>query len=357
MTRPSKKPKASSDPYPPGWEPFLAAIKADMDDDTPRLVFADWLQENGDEDRAEFIRLQCRIHHRIYDDPLVVELGPRVSDLLKANEERWLAGFPQWFKKNAGAFNRGFVSNCRMTGARFLKDGAAITRLTPLDELDLDRVTPDALRSPTLSEVGGLHLAIVDSARVEALASHPNLRNLRYLFVCNGSDNGMTYRPTVRLSGEAVGALVANPTLSRLERFELNGTKHGDAVAFGLAAGAYTRLSDLTLYHSDLSAKGLKALVNSASAPTLTNLYFAGNLFGDEGIQHLVEAPALGRLESLNFIGCGLSAESARLLAAWPGLRTVRWFQLSDNTLTQADADCILKSPHAVALTREKLGI
>ena len=28
-------------------------------EDTPRLMYADWLQENGQPDRAEFIRLQC----------------------------------------------------------------------------------------------------------------------------------------------------------------------------------------------------------------------------------------------------------------------------------------------------------
>ncbi|WP_439625976.1 TIGR02996 domain-containing protein [Gemmata sp.] len=40
---------------------FLAAICAAPDDDTPRLVYADWLQERGDEARAEFIRVQCEL--------------------------------------------------------------------------------------------------------------------------------------------------------------------------------------------------------------------------------------------------------------------------------------------------------
>lgn len=37
---------------------FLAAICADPGDDTARLVYADWLQEHGREERAEFIRVQ-----------------------------------------------------------------------------------------------------------------------------------------------------------------------------------------------------------------------------------------------------------------------------------------------------------
>ena len=40
-------------------EPFLRAIYAAPDDDLPRLVFADYLDEQGDSDRAELIRVQC----------------------------------------------------------------------------------------------------------------------------------------------------------------------------------------------------------------------------------------------------------------------------------------------------------
>lgn len=40
---------------------LLAAILANPGDDTPRLVYADWLEEAGDANRAAFIRLQCRI--------------------------------------------------------------------------------------------------------------------------------------------------------------------------------------------------------------------------------------------------------------------------------------------------------
>ena len=37
---------------------FLEDITAHPDDDAPRLIFADWLEEKGDSDRAEFIRVQ-----------------------------------------------------------------------------------------------------------------------------------------------------------------------------------------------------------------------------------------------------------------------------------------------------------
>ena len=40
---------------------FLQAIDEAPEDDAPRLVYADWLEDNGDPDRAEFIRCQVRL--------------------------------------------------------------------------------------------------------------------------------------------------------------------------------------------------------------------------------------------------------------------------------------------------------
>src|SRR5579884_893933 len=42
-------------------EAFLRAIFDAPDDDTPRLVYADFLDEHGDPDRAELIRVQCQL--------------------------------------------------------------------------------------------------------------------------------------------------------------------------------------------------------------------------------------------------------------------------------------------------------
>jgi len=40
---------------------LLAAIRVAPDDDAPRLVYADWLEEHGQPERAEFIRVQCEL--------------------------------------------------------------------------------------------------------------------------------------------------------------------------------------------------------------------------------------------------------------------------------------------------------
>lgn len=45
----------------PEYQAMLAGIRAVPDDDLPRLVLADWLEEHGEAERAEFVRVQCEL--------------------------------------------------------------------------------------------------------------------------------------------------------------------------------------------------------------------------------------------------------------------------------------------------------
>ncbi len=47
-----------------GADGFLDRIFAAPDDDLPRLVYADWLEENNQAIYAEYIRLDCKLEHR-----------------------------------------------------------------------------------------------------------------------------------------------------------------------------------------------------------------------------------------------------------------------------------------------------
>lgn len=65
----------------PTYAALLAAVVARPEDDAPRLIMADWLEENGDEARAEFIRVQCELaklgppHHVISEKCSVGKAG------------------------------------------------------------------------------------------------------------------------------------------------------------------------------------------------------------------------------------------------------------------------------------------
>jgi uncharacterized protein (TIGR02996 family) len=160
---------------PRGAEPFLTAIIADRSDDTARLVFADWLQENGDEERAEFIRIQCELH--CFDSNFVQStvrnaLRPdlrakcdRQLELATRNRAAWTVGFPQkmltgsppWFTR--GFPNAAFASP--MEWGQYGELARAWLMSTPtligLNELILERAraaelsSPDPPRSPRSS--------------------------------------------------------------------------------------------------------------------------------------------------------------------------------------------------------------
>src|SRR4051812_5501665 len=107
-------------------ERFIRAIEADPEDDAVRLVFADWLDDNDDPDRARFIRLQCE-HHRLYwrlgpriKSPHRRELEREIDALLKRHRKAWTDGLPAWTQKVR--FERGFLLIFRMTGKQFLDD-------------------------------------------------------------------------------------------------------------------------------------------------------------------------------------------------------------------------------------------
>lgn len=73
-------------------EAFIRQICERPDDDTVRLVFADWLQENGEPERAEFIR-----------DQIEWRFGSSDFDLLDANWDVW---FPDVTRHDENGFRR-----------------------------------------------------------------------------------------------------------------------------------------------------------------------------------------------------------------------------------------------------------
>src|SRR5262249_53512138 len=63
---------------------LLAAIWANPHEDAARLVYADWLQENGQPERAEFIRVQCELAQ--FDE---WDESPRKLELEKREQKLW----------------------------------------------------------------------------------------------------------------------------------------------------------------------------------------------------------------------------------------------------------------------------
>src|SRR5262249_30462797 len=68
---------------------FLEDILAAPDDDVPRLICADWLEDNGDPARAEFIRLQIDLSRMNANEPRHASVKERERELLNEHEGRW----------------------------------------------------------------------------------------------------------------------------------------------------------------------------------------------------------------------------------------------------------------------------
>src|SRR5690349_20661730 len=94
--------------------PLLRALLAQPDDDTLRLAMADWLDENDQPARAEFIRVQIELTRGVEELDRRRHLELRQRDLLLAHEAEWVrplaevldCGPGQW---GGWMFRRGFV--------------------------------------------------------------------------------------------------------------------------------------------------------------------------------------------------------------------------------------------------------
>lgn len=122
---------------------YLRAILDAPDDDLPRLGYADWLDQNGHRERAEFIRIQIELA-RSPSHPEHAALRKREAELLAAYARSWvpvnaLALFFEW--------RRGFVAvlNPCARGVFGGEDSLKILAEFPLaEELDLEFCMTDA---------------------------------------------------------------------------------------------------------------------------------------------------------------------------------------------------------------------
>src|SRR4051812_32213296 len=91
-----------------GEEAFHQAILEDPDDDTVRLVYADWLAERGDA-RGEFIRVQVELARLPEGDQRAGPLALRERALLDRYKAEWTAPLRPLGEQCEVFFRRGFI--------------------------------------------------------------------------------------------------------------------------------------------------------------------------------------------------------------------------------------------------------
>lgn len=225
----------------PDEQAFLGAICAQPDDDTVRLVYADWLEEHGHPARAAFIRGEVELANTPpgtdADERRRAVLFLRRDELWKAHGAKWLEPFSPFARKES--FDRGFVQSVEVPANLFLQHAERWFAVTPLTRVKFttcriwDQVcgvyawwTEPLFKSPLLSRLERIDLEGLElSARdVELLAAHPDLSRLRELTL---ADN--------EIGSEGAIVLANMRQLGRLESLDVRGNRITDRGARALA--------------------------------------------------------------------------------------------------------------------------
>jgi uncharacterized protein (TIGR02996 family) len=343
---------------------FLNESKEHPDDDTPRLVLADWLEERGDE-RGEFVRLQCLRAARGGQEVGSAEGAGREAELLASHREAWLgilcekgirteswrglvraSGSPRKLLSkrlaSLGAYEPvAWVDGLCLYDFRVedLARLAASPHWTSLTRLDLGKSVyyADQLADPaTIGKGSG------DGAPLAALAVLPRLTELDLR--CQD------------LGAAGATALAALPDLKRLRCLRLSGNNLGDSGAAVFASSrCLTGLAWLDLTQNRLRADGFASLARWPGLATVTSLFLGSNYPGPEGVKALSASPWLGNLTKLrleaeehslpaSFGPASFGPAGAAALAEARGLTRLMHLHLSGNRIGPEGAEALAAS-------------
>ncbi len=235
---------------------FLHDLCDHPDDDAPRLVYADWLDDQGDAERAEFIRAQCELAKMSVEDERRPELEARETQLLAGHHNTWARPVGAWVRHYV--FRRGFVEGVELSGNDFLNRADELFALAPVRHLKLVHVAAraaDLAACPHLGRLSALEFAD------PAFGTHVLRTNWAHR---------LGRRPAaVPASERVLTELLRSPHLARLRALGLAGNGIGSSGARLLARAPLEALTELDLRHNDLTGEDLDLL---AGAPALARL-------------------------------------------------------------------------------------
>lgn len=326
-------------------EQFLKTIIANPEDDIPRLVFADWLEEHGQTDRAEFIRLQCEMEHGQIDDVERHGLKSRIVELLALHDTAWkIPGI----RRGVQVFRRGFVEGLQISAEEFIIHANRIGREAPVIELWLTAAeshTAALAMIPWLSRLRSLKFR-ADSigSRLIDLFRPGLFSELRSLTILSDRIWSETVAVLMELqsswpklerldlSGNPIGnegfmCISMSNVIQGLEHLILksDGIDHEDRIhahgAEGFARLIPTnRLRTLNLSGQAISDSGFRALLTCGRLESLEHLDVSRNEIGNDGTDWaaiLLTSPLASHLRSLNLSGNTVDPRSAEVLLNW----------------------------------------
>jgi uncharacterized protein (TIGR02996 family) len=293
---------------------LVDAIRQAPDDDGPRLVYADWLMEQGDP-RGEFIAVQCELARSDLDHARRLELEARQVSLLSQHGTTWRG--PLASDAVTVSFARGFIDAVTVLDADALEAAHGALSLEPV------RALVFASRKR------------VDVARV---LTSPWLLTVRSL------DFRAPQGTLVPLGREGLATLASTRKLRRLTSLGLTGQGLGDEGAMRIAqSDAFSALSDFSLTSDTLTSAGLEALSKVQWFARLSRLSLSDNELGPDGAEVLARV-RFKRLARLSLSSNRIGNEGASLLARSPHLSTLDSAWLASNRISQGGAEALLSA-------------
>lgn len=305
---------------------FLDSIAAAPDDDAPRLVFADWLEDEGDPTYAEFIRVQCELARFYEADRRFIEswasnvaashveddwrqregaserlaLQRREAELFDVLSRRWQRqlqdGVPEglWLRN----FQRGFIDTVELTivPAVLVECTGRWPFLLRIERLDVGEQVCDGFFGCTelarVKQIACVRWGLEDSAMLP-FATAEHFHNLQMLDL-----SGCTF------GQEGIAAFARCPSLTGLRKLNLGWVVIGDAGLITLVGSPVCRcLTWLNVYGNEITDAGARALASSPHLTNLRALALCGNQISRAGYRAIRESPNLPSLEMLDLDG------------------------------------------------------
>jgi uncharacterized protein (TIGR02996 family) len=357
-------------------EAFLQRIRAFPDDDAPRLIFADWLEEQSatqfhsrsrvgsspsgewGEARGRFIRVQialARLKEEVDREGELIRRPEREDmqkeqerdeqKLLNAHGEEWMAPFEGL--ATGQIFHRGFVEEVNVIARDFLRHADELFAAGPLRHIHLFEPggsLPGVLQCHLLSRLVALtiHAQHAGEPLARAVARSEHLAGLKALRLSRN-----------RFGDDGVQHLATSPILANLEEFDLGENELGETSAQTLAASPhFSAIRKLELRYNRLGPVGAEAIAGSERLPNLQRLGLSHNEIGTARLRTLSRTQGFLRVPVLDLSHNDLRAAGLQVILnhfpgpSDPGTIRLRDLDLSSNPLGNDGMRVLAVCPH-----------
>lgn len=301
-------------------EGFAAEIRADPEDVSARLVYADYLEESGDP-QGELIRIQCELAGTPVTGWPAARLQEREEQLLDQYGEMWLAPLRDLGAEGVDerCFRRGLIERVRIDAGRLAEVATELCEVAPalhcLEVRGIEQGINEFVAATLPPQIVELELA-------------SNRLNVNYVEEFLRAD----WRGGIR---------VLNLGFNRL----------GDAGVDALAQQDWPALRRLVLDSNRIGPAGVQSLAPWPSLMHVEVLTLNLNAIG-AGVAALAGATVLGNLRRLELASNGVTAEGAAAIAGASWFKTIEEFVLRNNPVGTDGLRSLARSSGGGSLTK-----